>query len=104
MVNVVLFALQWESDFRCEFTIHMCNCALVVMNVACFVYAYSKTSKARWTQDCTELYYTLLCESAVLVKGKSFVILYTYFSFKELMQNPLVKEFSLFLKGICFIN
>ena len=47
---------------------------------------------------------TLLCESAVLVKGKSFVILCTYFSFKELMQNPLVKEFSLLLKGICFID
>ena len=32
--------------------------------------------------------HTLLCESAVLVKGKSFVILYTYFSFKHLMENP----------------
>jgi len=49
-------------------------------------------------------YTTLLCESAVLVKGKSFVILYTYFSFRELMQNPLIKEFSLLFKGICFIE
>ena len=45
---------------------------------------------------------TLLCESDVLVKGKSFVILYTYFSFKQLMENPLVKEFSLLLKVKCF--
>ena len=45
------------------------------------------------------LYYLLLCESAILVKGKSFVILYTYFSFKHLMENPLVKEFTLLLKG-----
>ena len=47
-------------------------------------------------------HYTLLCESAILVKGKSFVILYTDFSFKQLMENPLVKEFSLLLKGKCF--
>ena len=46
--------------------------------------------------------HALLCESAVLVKGKSFVILYTYFSFKQLMENPLAKEFSLLLKGKCF--
>ena len=49
-----------------------------------------------------QLAHTLLCESAVLVKGKSFVILYTYFSFKHLMENPLAKEFSLLLKGKCF--
>ena len=46
----------------------------------------------------------LLCELAILVKGKSFVIPYTYFSFKHLMENPLVKEFSLLLKGKCFID
>ena len=47
---------------------------------------------------------SLLCESAVLVKGKSFVILYTYFSFKHLMENPLAKEFSLLLKGKSFTD
>ena len=35
----------------------------------------------------------LLCESALLVKGKSFVTLYTDFSFKELKENALVKDF-----------
>lgn len=45
---------------------------------------------------------TLLCESATLVKGKSFVTSYTDFSFKQLMENPLVKEFPLLLKGKCF--
>jgi len=39
---------------------------------------------------------------SVLVKGKSFVALYTDFSFKQLMKNPLVKEFSLLLKEKCF--
>ena len=46
--------------------------------------------------------YTLLCEPALLVKGKSFVTLYTDFSFKQLKENALVKEFSLLLKGKCF--
>ena len=36
---------------------------------------------------------SLLCELVVQVKGKSFVISYTYFSFKQLMENPLAKEF-----------
>ena len=35
----------------------------------------------------------LLCESALLVKGKSFVTLYTDFSFKQLKENGLVKEY-----------
>ena len=39
-----------------------------------------------------------MCKSAVLVKGKSFVALYTDFSFKQLMENPLVKEFLYSLK------
>ena len=33
---------------------------------------------------------TLLCEPALLVKGKSFVTLYTDFSFKQLKENALV--------------
>ena len=45
---------------------------------------------------------TLLCESAILVEGKSFVTLYTDFSFKKLMENALVKEFSSLLKEKCF--
>ena len=45
---------------------------------------------------------TLLCEPALLVKGKSFVTLYTDFSFKQLKENALVKEFSLLLKGKSF--
>ena len=47
---------------------------------------------------------SLLCEPTLLVKGKSFVTSYTDFSFKELKENALVKEFSLILKGICFID
>ena len=35
---------------------------------------------------------------AILVKGKSFVILYTDFSFKHLMENPLVMNFLYYLK------
>ena len=38
-----------------------------------------------------------MCESAILVKGKSFVTLYTDFSFKQLKENALVKEFPLLL-------
>ena len=38
---------------------------------------------------------TLLCEPALLVKGKSFVTLYTDFSFKQLKENALVKDFPL---------
>ena len=45
---------------------------------------------------------TLLCKPALLVKGKSFVTLYTDFSFKQLKENALVKEFSLLLKGKSF--
>ena len=45
---------------------------------------------------------TLLCESVLLVKGKSFVTLYTDFSFIQLKENTLVKEFSLLLKAKCF--
>ena len=45
---------------------------------------------------------SLLCEPALLVKGKSFVTLYTDFSFKQLKENALVKEFSLLLKGKSF--
>ena len=41
----------------------------------------------------------LLCESALLVKGKSFVTLYTDFSFKLLKENALVKEFPLLFIG-----
>ena len=35
---------------------------------------------------------TLLCESALLVKGKSFVTLYTDFSFKQLMEKYFSKD------------
>ena len=44
----------------------------------------------------------LLCESALLVNGKSFVTLYTDFSYKQLKENALVKEFSLLLEVKCF--
>ena len=49
-----------------------------------------------------KLFPTLLCEPALLVKGKSFVTLYTDFSFKQLKENALVKEFSSLLKGKSF--
>ena len=49
---------------------------------------------------------TLLCESALLVKGKSFVTLYTDFSFKQLKKNAVAangKSFrSLVSKGFSF--
>ena len=48
------------------------------------------------------LNYALLCEPALLVKGKSFVTIYTDFSFKQLKENALVKEFTLLLKGKSF--
>ena len=49
-----------------------------------------------------DVYSTLLCEPPLLVKGKSFVPLYTDFSFKQLKENALVKEFSLLLKEKSF--
>ena len=49
------------------------------------------------------LNYALLCEPALLVKGKSFVTIYhTDFSFKQLKENASVKKFSLLLKGKSF--
>ena len=47
-------------------------------------------------------YHALLCEPALLVKEKSFVTLYADFSFKQLKENALVKEFPLLLKGKSF--
>ena len=47
---------------------------------------------------------TLLCEPALLVKGKSLVTLHTDFSFKQLKENALEKEFSFLLKGKSFLD
>ena len=47
-------------------------------------------------------YCTLLCEPVILVKGKSFVTLYTDFSFQQLKEKASVQEFSFLLKGKCF--
>ena len=52
------------------------------------------------TFKCAYVIGTLLCEPALLVKGKSFVTLYTDFSFKHLKENALVKEFPLLLSLI----
>ena len=44
----------------------------------------------------------LLCETAILVKGKSFLTFYINFFSKQLMEKALAREFSLIPKGICF--